>query len=266
MQEASPPIVLVIGPFDPSGSGGLPADAVTCAALGAHAISSVSSLHIQDTAALDTVHDVAPDLINDQTRCLLEDMPAGAIKAGPFYNADGVRTVAQIAADYSQVPFLLHLAAPSQAFNDGEHHLEEVVASVFELLLPQTDVVVIDDGLLAQWQAEGMVSDSPTVHPAAALMSFGAQWVLTTNTQIRPGQWAHVLRGPEKQMFHWPWQPPALRVFNQDGPLICALTVGLAKGLAVADATEQAVQKASHLATRFFRPGMGAAIINRTHA
>ncbi len=264
MQVASPPIVLVIGPFDPSGSGGLPADAVTCATLGAHAISSVTSLHVQDTAAIEEVHDIAPELVNDQARCLLEDMPVGAIKAGPFYTADAVRTVAQIAADYSDVPLLLHLAAPSRAFNDDDHDLEEVVSSLFELLLPQTDLVIIDDGLLAQWQTEGFIPAAGTAHPAATLLDFGAEWVLTTNTQIRPGQWAHVLRGPDKQMFHWPWQPPPIRVFNHDGPFICALTVELAKGTETVVAAERAVEQASRLGVRIFRPGMGASIFNRT--
>lgn len=264
MHVASPPIVLVIGPFDPSGSGGLPADAVTCATLGAHTISSVTSLHVQDTAAIEDVHDIASELIDDQARCLLEDMPVGAIKAGPFYSADAVRTVAQIAADYSDVPLLLHLAAPSRAFSDDDHNLEEVVSSLFELLLPQTDVVVIDDGLLAHWQTEGLVPGGAPTHPAAALLNFGAQWVMTTNAQIRPGQWAHVLRGPDKQMFHWPWQPPAIRVFNHDGPLICALAVELAKGTEAVVAAERAVEQASQLGTRIFRPGMGASIFNRT--
>jgi len=264
VQVESPPIVLVIGPFDPSGSGGLPADAVTCATLGAHTISSVTSVHVQDTAAIEDVHDIAPDLIDDQARCLLEDMPVGTIKTGPFYSADAVRTVAQIAADYSHVPLLLHLAAPSRAFNHDDHNLEEVVATLFELLLPQTDVVVIDDGLLSQWHADGLIPGAPTTHPAAALLGFGAEWVLTTNTQIRPGQWAHVLRGPDKQMFHWPWQPPAIRVFNHDGPFICALTVELAKGTEPVVATERAVEQAGRLGTRTFRPGMGASIFNRT--
>lgn len=266
MQEASPPIVLVIGPYDPSGSGALPADAITGATLGAHIISSVTCLHVQDTAALEEIHDISPDLINRQARCLLEDMPVGAIKAGPFYTAESVRVVAQIAADYSDVPLLLHLAAPPQAFNDDEHNLEDVVSAIVELLLPQTDVVIIDDGLLAQWQTDGLVSTSTTVHPAVALMSFGAKWVLTTNTQIRPGQWAHVLRGPDKQMFQWSWQPAPIRVFNQDGPLICALIVEVAKGAAVNTAAEIAVQHAARLSSRIFRPGMGASIINRTHS
>ena len=265
MQVASPPIVLVFGPYDPSGSGGLPADAVTCATLGAHVISSVTALHVQDTAAIEDVHDIGPELLDDQARCLLEDMPVGAIKAGPFYSPDAVRVLAQIAADYSNVPLVLHLAAPSQAFNDDEHHLEDVVSTLFELMLPQTDVVVIDDSLLAQWQADGLIPKGPS-HPAVALLESGAQWVLTTNTRIRPGHWAHVLRGPDQQMYQWAWQPPSIRVFNHDGPLICALAVGLANGSDIAAATEHAVGQAASLTSRIFRPGMGASIINRTPA
>lgn len=263
MQEAPPPIVLVFGPFDPSGSGCLPADAVTCGMLGAHTISTMTALHIQDTASVEDVQDIAPDIIDDQARCLLEDMSVGAIKAGPLYSTDTVRVLAQIAADYSDVPLVVHLSASPQSFADEEHDPEEVAAALFELLLPQTDLVIVEDSLLRQWQADGLIPMATTGNPAEALLNFGTQWVLTTGEQLRPGHRAYVLRGPDQQVFNWPWHAPSARTANYDGPMACALTVELAKRVPVAKATDNAIKQAATLCSHTFRPGMGSRIINR---
>src|SRR3546814_4580447 len=66
----SPPLVLIFGPFDPSGSSNLPADAVTCALLGGHALSVLTGTHVQDTAGIEEIHSATFDLIDDQARCL----------------------------------------------------------------------------------------------------------------------------------------------------------------------------------------------------
>src|SRR3546814_12782225 len=47
---------------------------------------------------------ILPELIDDQARCLLEDMTVHAIKVGPLYTTESVSVLAQIAADYSHVP------------------------------------------------------------------------------------------------------------------------------------------------------------------
>src|SRR3546814_10405059 len=86
----SPPLVLIFGPFDPSGSSNLPADAVTCALLGGHALSVLTGTHVQDTAGIEEIHSATFDLIDDQARCLLEDMAVGAMKAGPLYTIESV--------------------------------------------------------------------------------------------------------------------------------------------------------------------------------
>src|SRR5688572_4959891 len=108
-QASNPPIVLIFGPFDPSGASSLPADAVTCAALGCHPLSTLTAILVQDTAVTEEIHPVAPEQIDDQARCLLEDMNVQAIKVGPLYTPEAVSVLAQIAADYSHVPFVLHL-------------------------------------------------------------------------------------------------------------------------------------------------------------
>lgn len=264
MQHAVPTLVLFFGPFDPSGSGNLPADAVTCAALGGHALSVVTAVHVQDTASIEDVCPMTPEFIDDQARHLLEDMNVQAIKAGPLYNTDAVRVLAQIAADYSQLPLVLHLGAPLDIGTLEDSDPEDVMAAVFELLLPQADLVLAEHRLLAHWQADGILPPSENGTPATVLRQYGAQWVLTTGAPLRPGQHAHVLQGPEQAMFNWLWQSPGSRLSDFDGPLACAATLELARGLPMPQAVEVALKKAAPLSAATFQPGMGYRIIDRS--
>lgn len=263
VHDTTPALILIFGPYDPSGASSLPADAVTCAALGAHAVSALTAIHVQDTAGTEEIHLLAPELIDDQARCLLEDMSVQAIKIGPLYTLESISVLAQIKADYSQVPMVLHLGSlPDEAMlEDGD--TEDVLSALFQLLLPQSNLVVAEHSLLAQWQAEGLLSGG-TSTPIQALLALGAQWVLTSGTPLRAGHEVYFLQGPENQTFNWAWRPSAARPAHVDGLLGCAATIQLARGRQMPDAVEQAIKQAIELGSRAFQPGMGQKLINRS--
>lgn len=264
VRASTPPIILIFGPFDPSGSSSLPADAITCASLGGHALCAVTSIHVQDTASTEDIQPVAPELIDDQARCVLEDMSVQAIKVGPLYTSESVSVLAQIAADYSHVPLVLHLGPlPGESLLD-DSDTEEALSAIFELLLPQTNVVLADHNLIAQWQTHGLLSSANSVTAAQALLQYGAQWVLTSAAPMRPGHATYVLQGQENQTFNWPWQTPIARLSDADGPLACAITIELAKGHAAPEAVEAAIRLATPLTADSFQPGMGHRLINRS--
>ncbi|HUH88964.1 MAG TPA: bifunctional hydroxymethylpyrimidine kinase/phosphomethylpyrimidine kinase [Pusillimonas sp.] len=264
MLVPDPSLVLFFEPFDPSGSSNLPADAVSCAALGGHALSVVTAIHVQDTAGIEDIHAMSPEFIDDQARCLLEDMNVQAIKAGPLYSTDAVRVLAQIAADYSHLPLVLQLGAPLETNTGDDTDPEEVLDALFELLLPQANLVIAEHGLLTHWQSDGILSTNETMTPAQLLLKYGAQWVMTTGAPIRPGQSAHLLHGPEQATYNWLWQAPSSRLVDVDGPLACAATLELAQGHAMPQAIETALKKAVRLSSATFQPGMGYRIINRS--
>lgn len=266
VQASIPPLVLIFGPFDPSGSSSLPADAVTCSALGCHTLSTLTAIHVQDTASTEEIQPISAELIDAQARCLLEDMSVGAMKVGPLYTAESVSVLAQIAADYNHVPLVLHLGAlPDEALIE-DMDAEEVLCAIFELLLPQTDIVVADHHLLAQWQAHGVFSDTDTDTdtPAQALLQYGAKWVLTSGAPLRPGHGSHLLQGQGNRMASWAWQAPGARLCDADGPLACAITAQLARGIELQKAVEAAILQSAPLIARTFQPGMGHRLINRS--
>jgi hydroxymethylpyrimidine/phosphomethylpyrimidine kinase len=263
VQASCPPLILIFGPFDQSGSSGLPADAVTCAGLGCHALAALTAVTVRDTAATEEIQPAAPELIDDQARCLLEDMRVQAIKVGPLYTTESISVLAQIAADYSHVPLVLHLQRlPDESLVENMD-VEDVQLAIFELLLPQTDIVVADHNLLQQWQAQGVLAAGDE-SPAQALLQYGASWVLTTGAPLRPGHGSHMLRGQQGETASWNWQAPPSRLIDANGPLTCAIAAQLARGLDVQKAVDAAISAAAPLVARSFQPGMGQRIIDRS--
>lgn len=261
-----PPLVLIFGPYDPSGSGNLPADAVTCAQLGGHAVSALTAMKVQDTAHTEDVQPVGPELLDDQARCLLEDMRVQAMKVGPLYTTESVSVVAQIAADYSDVPLVLHLEGlPDDTTSlPDPFESEDIMLALFELLLPQTDLVIADHDLLQRWQSAGLFDAVDGDTPRQALFNYGADWVLTTQAPVRAGQQHYHLQDADGSTFTWSASASGLRPINPDAPLACAVTLGLARGLTVQSATEQAVAFAARSMQHTFQPGMGSRIYNRS--
>ena len=102
-----PPIVMTFAASDPTGGAGLQADLMTLASLGCHPLSVVTALTIQDTAGVEDVLHIDAGWVADQARALLEDMPVAAFKLGMLGSAEVVAVIAEILADYPDIPLVL---------------------------------------------------------------------------------------------------------------------------------------------------------------
>lgn len=265
MPNYSLPITLVFGPFDPTGSDGLPADAVTCAALGGHALATLTAITTQDSAKTETVHPCSGEQIDDQARCVLEDMPVQSIKVGALSSTEAVSAVAQIAADYSQVPLVLHLGLQELDSEEEpeEDEVEDLVGATIELLVPQAHVVVVEAKRLVHWITEDVLEAAGQTAGPQALQAIGAAWVLVTGSQQRPGHLVNILVGPANEIVSWPWQSPPERVRDAGGLVATALAAFLAQGLSVPEAAKKACAHAELALAQSFQPGMGQRIARR---
>lgn len=261
MSQPLPPLILSFAPFDPSGAGHLPADAITLAGLGAHPVSVATSILVQDTRRLESLEILAAELIDDQARCLLEDLTVQAMRVGPLYSAETVQTIAQIAADYSDVPLILHLETLPDPHADPD--TEDMLMATFELLLPLADLTLTSHRQLLHWQTEGLLAHHSD-NPARRLQQHGADWVLILDTPLRPGQTAHVLHGPEQAMANWPVAAAEQPSLHLHGPLGCAIALGLARGLTPQVAIDQALTHPGVTSPRWIQPGMGTRILLRS--
>ncbi|GGC80014.1 bifunctional hydroxymethylpyrimidine kinase/phosphomethylpyrimidine kinase [Undibacterium terreum] len=85
MSLSGPPkraCVLVFAGSDPSGGAGIQADIQAIAAQGAHALTVITALTVQDNNRVQAVHAVAPELVRQQAQALLASVPVAAVKLG----------------------------------------------------------------------------------------------------------------------------------------------------------------------------------------
>ncbi|MDN5842357.1 MAG: hydroxymethylpyrimidine/phosphomethylpyrimidine kinase [Alcaligenaceae bacterium] len=238
----------------------MPIDAVISAELGAHALSVVTAIHVQDSAGLESIYRISPELIDDQARCLLEDMPVGAIKVGPAYDPETISVLAQITADYSNIPLVVHMTAQPDISDLDELDPEETIGALLELLIPQAAVIVTEQGLLDQWRSAGMFGDDPI----AVLHELGATHVLCSNIPFGASLNGLALYTRDGPGARWTWPQPAVRIHDSDGLLASAIAVALAGGLSAADAIQKATHQATTMLGRHFHPGMGQRLLRHT--
>jgi len=257
----SPPLVLTINALDPTGADGLVADAVTCATLGCHTLTAATAMMIQDTAGLEDIQSIAPDNLDNQVRCLLEDMTVQAIKVDGVHSTETASAIAQIAADYSQVPLVLHLGAQVVPSDEAEQEqAEDQLAATFELLIPQADVIVIDHARLSRWIADGHLRVDELATPMHAFLAAGADWVLALGAPLRPGHATNMLIGSDGTTTHRAMHAPPERSASAGGVVSAAIAAFMAQGVPVAAAVERALGHADQAIGQGFVAGMGRRI------
>lgn len=260
-----PPVVLVFAPLDPTGAMYLPADAISCSALGCHALSIVTATHIQDTTHTEQITLGSPDLVYDQMRCLLEDIQVQSIKAGPIYSIDTASILAQIAADYADLPLVLHLQSiPEESIVNNDAEVDEITDAIFELVLPQTDVVVADQTLLRQWQADGLLPEQED--PINSLLNYGVAWVFCSLPATNGSGVLHQLYHQDGLKQQWSSAAHTDRLQDTEGLLSTAISAYLGHGLSVQDACAAAITHTDRVAAHSFQAGMGPRIINQGFA
>lgn len=88
------PVALTIAGSDPSGGAGIQADLKTFHQFGVYGEAVITLLTVQNTVRIGRVEVMSPELVRDQIRAVLEDIPPGAVKTGALGSAEVVRAVA----------------------------------------------------------------------------------------------------------------------------------------------------------------------------
>jgi len=77
-----PPILLTIAGFDPSCGAGVAADLKTFAAHGCYGVAAITSLTVQNTQAVEAVHNTPSGELREQLEVLAKDCDIAAVKIG----------------------------------------------------------------------------------------------------------------------------------------------------------------------------------------
>ncbi len=153
VQSDQPACVLVFNANDPSGAGGLASDINAIASVGAHALPVVTGAYTRDTAEIIDHHAMDDEAVAEQARTILEDVTAQVIKIGFCGSAENLSAIAEICADYADVPVIAYM--PDLSWWD-EVQIDLYLDAFRELVLPQTTVLVGNHSTLWRWLVAGL--------------------------------------------------------------------------------------------------------------
>jgi hydroxymethylpyrimidine/phosphomethylpyrimidine kinase len=271
---------------DPTGGAGMQADLMTLSALGCHALTVVTAVTVQDSAGVEEVVPMDDDLLVDQARVLLADMPVAAFKIGVMGSIENIAAIAEIISDYPDVPVVLD---PVLSSGRGDELADEdMVIALQELLLPLTTVLTpnsLEARRLAQADDEDDDGDdfadededepddeddddgrtvSPTLEQCARqLIAAGCGHVLLTGTHESTTRVANVLYGRSGVIRRDEWDRLPGSYHGSGCTLASALAAWLAHGLDVGEAAQAAQKYTWRTLQAGFRPGMGQHLPDR---
>ena len=93
--HSTPPILLTIAGFDPSCGAGTAADLKTFAAHGCYGVAAITSLTVQNTQGVETVHNTPSAELREQLEVLAKDCEIAAVKIGMLGNRGNAVVVAE---------------------------------------------------------------------------------------------------------------------------------------------------------------------------
>jgi hydroxymethylpyrimidine/phosphomethylpyrimidine kinase len=254
--------VMSFNASDPSGGGGLAADLLAMASVGAHTLGVCTGIYIRDTASVLDFHDLDEDIVTEQGRTIAEDVPVQVIKVGFAGSPENLSAIAEIADDYEGVPVVAYM--PNLSWW-AEDRIDSYLDAFRELLLPQTSVLVGHHSTLRRWllpEWEGERNPGPR-DIARAASELGVPYVLVTGLPLPEQHLDNVLATPETVLVHEKFERIEA-VFTGAGDTLSAALAGLlATGMDLPEATREALAYLDRCLDEGFRPGMGQVIPDR---
>ena len=258
----SPPQVLVFAASDPSSGAGVQADILTLASLGCHPLTAVTALTVQDTVGVQSVHPVAAELVEQQARTVLEDMPVAAFKIGVLGSVENVLAVAEIVSDYPETPLVFD---PVLASGRGDELSgEEIISAIREMLLPQTTLLTPNAPEARRLAESDDDEGEPSIDVCAQrLIEMGAQYVLITGTHENTPEVVNTLYSADGVIRRDRWERLPGSFHGSGCTLASAIAGCIAGGASVEDAVRDAQDYTWQTLKNGFRGGMGQFIPDR---
>jgi hydroxymethylpyrimidine/phosphomethylpyrimidine kinase len=264
MANQAPPSVLTFAGTDPSSGAGLQADILTFASIGCHPLSVVTAITAQDTVGVDGVLAMDPDWATDQARAILEDVQVSAFKLGLLGSVENIAVIAEIMADYPDIPLLIDPILTSGRGDDLSN--DEMMEAMVELLFPQATLITpnsLEARRFAFADEAEEVGLTSLDESAARLLAMGSEYVLITGTHERTTEVTNTLYGEDKLIKAYKWERLAGSYHGSGCTLTSAIAACMAHGLSIEDAVLEAQEYTWQTLKNGFRPGMGQYIPDR---
>lgn len=257
MSNPAIPVVMTLAGNDPTGGAGLQADIEAIASMGCHAAPVVTTITVQDTANVIHFEPVSSNLVIEQARAVLTDMPVGSIKIGMIGSVENVEAIHTLLKDYPEIPVVLD---PILRAGGGSHlSTDELQAAMVELLFPLTTILTPNSE-----EARKLAPEADTLDACAQeLMAAGCELVLVTGTHENSHSVDNRLYGNRRllEVFSWERLPHS---YHGSGCTLASAIAGLlAHGLEPFTAISEAQEYTWEALKSGYRIGMGQHLPNR---
>jgi hydroxymethylpyrimidine/phosphomethylpyrimidine kinase len=246
------PVALTIAGSDPSGGAGIQADLKTFHQFRVYGEAVITLITVQNTRGVERMECLAPDLVADQIRAVISDIPPAAAKTGALGNRGIIEAVAGLAAGFAFPlvvdPVILskHGAALLQA--DAIEVLRTRLLPYTFLLTPNLEEAALLTGVEVD-NIGGMrkaAEKLAALGPRAVLVKGGHLGGDATDVLFHQGEFRE-------------FSSPRVATGNTHGTG-CTLSAAIAAGLASGCDLPEAVERAKRYITAAIRsnPGLGA--------
>ncbi|MGD2073910.1 MAG: hydroxymethylpyrimidine/phosphomethylpyrimidine kinase [Gammaproteobacteria bacterium] len=255
--NSSVPVVMAFSANDPSGGAGIQADIEALLSHGCHTAPVITALTIQDTQDVIGYTPLDGDLIVEQARAVLEDMPITTFKLGLLPSAEVVEAIHSILSDYPEIPVVMD---PVLASGSGTVLTEdEVIDAMTELLLPQATVLTPNSR-----EARTLAPEADTLDACAmALLERGAEFVLITGTHENTRDVQNSLYANRRLLETFTWDRLEGSFHGSGCTLASSIAGLLAQGLEPFSAIHEAQEYTWQALAAGYRIGMGQQLPNR---
>jgi hydroxymethylpyrimidine/phosphomethylpyrimidine kinase len=246
------PSALTIAGSDPSGGAGIQADLKTFHRFGVYGEAAITLITVQNTTAVERVECLAPDLIEQQIRAVVRDIPPRAAKTGALGNRATIEMISLLAKEF---PFPL-IVDPVMISKHGTQLLSPDACDMLRTrLLPRA--FLLTPNLPEAAALTGMqISDVGGMRNAAkALTALGAMNVLVKGGHLADGATDVLLF--EGNWLDFPAHRIASRHTHGTG---CTYSAAITAGIALGHDLPSAVANAKRFIQEAIRtaPGLGA--------
>jgi len=246
------PVALTIAGSDPSGGAGIQADLKTFQQFDVYGEAVVTLITVQNTRGVQRIECLAPELVRDQIRAVVEDIPPAAAKTGALGHRGIIEAVAELAGGWA-FPLIVD---PVIASKNGTPLLTpDAVDALKVLLLPRAFLLTpnLDEaGLLTGTDVSGIEGMRTAARKLAGL---GPRAVLLKGGHLA-GDAVDVLfhRGEFRE-----FRSARIATRHTHGTG-CTFSAAITAALASGDHLEDAIAKAKRYITEAIRtnPGLGA--------
>jgi hydroxymethylpyrimidine/phosphomethylpyrimidine kinase len=257
----APPAVLSFAATDPSGGAGIQADILTLASMGCHPLSVITAITVQDTSGVEGIFPIDADWVADQARSILEDVPVAAFKIGVLGSAEIVSVIAEVVADYPDIPLILDPVLSSA--RGDEFANDDTLSAIKELLIPQCTVVTPNTPELRRLALEDEEEDGRIETLALRLIDMGCEYVLVTGTHESTPDVINTLFFEKGIVRSDNWHRLPGSYHGSGCTLASAIAATVARGLEISEAVREAQDYTWQTLKYGFRPGMGQLVPDR---